>query len=124
MSTYYLKTDTEDQLYEALEAAGLASKEFDKEDPLNQAPEDLDFDETFTPTGAFEWIVKAELDVIGAIYKPTGETLTDPEGFEYPEVAPMEGFHANLKGNLTEEQEALLPLVSPPATPYRIFAGD
>src|SRR6056300_1357024 len=41
------------------------------------------------------------LDIIGVIHKETGNTLTsDPDEngdtFEYPETAPIDGWHANL----------------------------
>ena len=124
MKTYFMKSATEVEIFEALETVGLAVKHFDQSDPLNQAPEGIGENETFVPTGSFEWWWTVPLDVIGTIYAPTGETLTDAEGFEYPEMAAIEGFHANLKASLTSEQEALLPLVSAPATPYRKFAGD
>jgi hypothetical protein len=64
------------------------------------------------------------LDVIGPIYVKTGNTLTDPDGMEYPETQAVAGFHANLRETLTDAQVAALPTVSAPATPYRIWAGD
>lgn len=38
----------------------------------------------------------AAVDVIGTIYKPTGEMLTTDEG-EVPEMAPVEGWHVNVR---------------------------
>ena len=38
----------------------------------------------------------AAVDVIGIIYKPTGEMITTDEG-EVPEMAPVEGWHANVR---------------------------
>ena len=38
----------------------------------------------------------AAVDVIGLIYKPTGKLLTTDEG-EVPEMAPLEGWHANVR---------------------------
>jgi hypothetical protein len=38
----------------------------------------------------------AAVDVIGTIYKPTGKMLTIEEG-EVPEMAPLEGWHANVR---------------------------
>ena len=120
MYYYYLKTDTEAQMWDALEAAGLARKEYNPEDPLNVAPEEPT--EGWEPTGAFDWVFMGlALDVIGLIYKPTGNMLTDDEGVEYPEMAPIEGWHANL---ITAEEVDDLPVIVPPATPYRVFAGD
>ena len=39
----------------------------------------------------------ANTDIIGAIYRPTGNTLTDDEGNEYPEMAPLDGWHINVR---------------------------
>ena len=38
----------------------------------------------------------AAIDVIGTIYKPTGEMITTDEG-EVPEMAPVDGWHANVR---------------------------
>ena len=125
MATYYLKATTESALWTALGEAGLAHKEYDPEDPLNVAPDDLGYEETWEPSGDFEWQADTQmLDVIGPIYVKTGNTLTDREGFEYPETQAVAGFHANLREELTDAQVAALPTVSAPATPYRIWAGD
>jgi len=123
--TYYLKATTESALWTALGKAGLAHKVYNPDDPLNVAPADLGYDETWEPTGAYEWQADTSmLDVIGPIYAKTGNTLTDSEGFEYDETQAVEGYHANLRESLTAEQVAALPTVSAPATPYRIWAGD
>lgn len=120
MIYYYLKTDTEAQMWEALEAAGLAKREYDREDPLNVAPEEPT--EGWQPTGAFEWVFTGlALDVIGLIYKPTGNMLTDDEGVEYPETAPIDGWHANL---ITAEEVEGLPEIVAPETPFRIWSGQ
>jgi len=37
------------------------------------------------------------IDVVGTIYEPTGETLTDDEGVAYPEMAPVDGWHVNIR---------------------------
>jgi hypothetical protein len=37
------------------------------------------------------------VDIIGIIYKPTGKLLTSEEG-DYPEMAPVPGWHANVRG--------------------------
>jgi hypothetical protein len=62
------------------------------------------------------------LDIIGTIHKPTGQKFTDVNGFQMDEFQALEGFHANIRGNLTEEQQAALPLIEAPATPYRVWA--
>ena len=125
MQTYYLKATSETALWTALGAAGLAHKEYDPDDPLNAAPDDLGYEETWEPTGAYEWQADTQmLDVIGPIYAKTGVTLTDGEGFEYPETQAVEGYHANLREKLTDAQVAALPTVAAPTTPHRIWAGD
>ncbi|MEN9761282.1 MAG: hypothetical protein RI906_1108 [Pseudomonadota bacterium] len=40
----------------------------------------------------------AAIDVIGVIYKPTGEMITTDEG-EVPEMAPVDGWHCNVRHN-------------------------
>lgn len=67
------------------------------------------------------------LDVIGVIHVETGNMLTgegpDGETFEYPEMAPIEGWHANLLLHGEELPAALEPFViEAPSTPHRKFA--
>ena len=119
---YYLKTTDEQNMWEALESQGLAKREYDMTDENNIPPEDYDYEQgEFVKTGAYEWIVLCELDVIGTIYQPTGTMLTDDEGNEYPEMTPIDGFHANIKTNKVVEG---LPTIEAPDTPYRKWLGD
>ena len=37
------------------------------------------------------------IDVVGTIQEPTGTMLTDDEGNEYPETAPVSGWHVNVR---------------------------
>ena len=37
------------------------------------------------------------IDVVGALHKPTGVTLSDGEGMEYPEMAALDGWHVNIR---------------------------
>ena len=60
-------------------------------------------------------------DIIGIIYKPTGKTITDSEGFEYPEQEAIEGFHVNFPADVPELAEYKLD--PQPTTPLRIYAG-
>ncbi len=126
MTTYYLKATSEADLWTALEAAELAHKQYDPEDPLNSRPDDLDPEAAWDGhSGAYEWIADTPmLDIIGTMYRETGNTLTDGEGMEYPEMEAVDGYHANLREELTDEQVAELPTVDAPATPYRKWAGD
>ena len=126
MATYYLKATDEQALWTALEAADLAVKDYDPEDPLNSRPADLDMDAEWAgPSGAYEWrSLSNMLDIIGTMYRETGTMLTTEDGMEYPEMEAVDGYHANLREELTAEQEAALPTVDAPATPYRKWAGD
>lgn len=97
---YYLKFKDQQDLQSALIAAKLAQM----------------VDDRFSVNGSIA------LDIIGIIHKPTGVMLTNDDGFEYPETKPLSGYHANLLGELTQEQQELLPLVSEPKTPSRVWA--
>ena len=37
------------------------------------------------------------IDVVGTIHEPTGVTLTDLEGMDYPEMAAVDGWHVNVR---------------------------
>lgn len=127
MATYYLKATDEQALWTALEAANLAVKDYDPEDPLNSPPDDYDYmeDDEFVKTGAYEWrSLSPMLDIIGTMYRETGNMLTTDDGMEYPETEAISGYHANLREVLTTAQESELPTVAAPATPYRKWAGD
>lgn len=62
------------------------------------------------------------VDTIGTIYAPDTSgvvhTIDDP----YVPVE-LEGWHANLMGDFTAEQLALLPTIPTPNNPIRMFAG-
>jgi hypothetical protein len=126
MATYYLKATDEQALWTALEAADLAVKDYDPEDEANQRPTDLKPDAEWAgPSGAYEWrSLSNMLDIIGTMYRETGNMLTTEDGMEYPETEAIIGYHANLREDLTAAQEAELPTVDAPATPYRKWAGD
>jgi hypothetical protein len=65
---------------------------------------------------------QAAIDLIGVIYKPTGETLQGEDG-PYPEMAPIDGWHVNTRGTFTEEQLAeLQAFVVTPTSPVRVWA--
>ena len=74
---------------------------------------------------ATNWV---RVDEIGAIYAPTGNTLTDDDGNSYPEMAAVSGYHANLR-KLSDKADTLIQhledgghIITPPATPARGFA--
>jgi hypothetical protein len=61
----------------------------------------------------------AAVDVIGVIYKPTGEMIQTDEG-EVPEMAPLDGWHVNVRHTAeTPELEAFRVF---PETPSRMWA--
>jgi len=64
------------------------------------------------------------IDVVGTIYEPTGNTLTAPDGTEYPETAAVPGWHVNLR-ILGEDRRADADALSSyevfPTTPSRIW---
>lgn len=67
-------------------------------------------------------IYTASIDTIGAIYRATGNTLLGEDG-EYPETAPLEGWHVNLRGVFSaDELEALALFVVEPEAPVRVWA--
>ena len=120
---YYLKTNTEQEMWEALETASLAKKEYDMTDTNNIQPEDYDSETNgeFIKTGKYDWVALCQLDMIGTIYQKSGTMLTDEEGNEYPEMIAIDGFHANIK---TDKAVEGLPTIDAPATPYRKWLGD
>jgi len=63
-----------------------------------------------------------DLDIIGTIFKPTGNMIQSEDG-EYPEMEALDGYHANIRG-ITAEQAALLPTIAKPNNPVRTWAGD
>lgn len=70
------------------------------------------------------WITASHthaLDVVGTIYKPTGVTLpsSEPGMPDFPEMAPVPGFHVNFIGELPA---GATPYVVEPANPSRVFA--
>jgi hypothetical protein len=62
----------------------------------------------------------SNIDTIGLIYKPTGEMLLGEDG-EYPEMAPIEGWHVNVRLVDGEDAEALEPFEVSPETPVRVW---
>ena len=58
------------------------------------------------------------IDIIGVIYKPTGVMLETDEG-EVPEVAAIEGWHANTRGPMPAE---LVAFAVEPQHPVRVWA--
>jgi hypothetical protein len=120
MKTYYLKTSTEQEMMDALVAAGLYAKDYDPEDALNQRPADAEMD--WQPSGAFEYIKKLkDILLVGTIYNTT-ETTVDADGFQVFTVEAVDGYHANVRGELSQEQIDALPIIDAPKTPRNIWS--
>lgn len=108
----YLKADNEEVFSQALDEAGWTYTEVvDEESTISIS--------CYTATHS--------LDIIGMINVETGNILsnTDDEGtvYEYPEMAPIEGWHANLLLHGEELPASLEPFViEAPSTPHRKFA--
>jgi hypothetical protein len=78
-------------------------------------------DEPPEPT---EWMDKANydnIDIIGTIYKPTGE-VEMVEDMEVPVMAAVDGYHVNVR-NYSEAPE-LDAYVVVPTNQYRTWAGE
>lgn len=63
--------------------------------------------------------IEASIDTLGIIYKPTGIMLQGEQG-EYPEMAPIDGWHVNVRS--VEEIPELEPYNTNPLTPMRVWA--
>jgi len=65
------------------------------------------------------------IDVVGTIQEPTGVMLTDAEGNEYSEQAPIDGWHINIRllnDTFREVTEAIdLTNGTSPETPSRVW---
>jgi len=64
----------------------------------------------------------AAVDVVGVIYKPTGNVLPAPDGSgeAVDEMAPLDGWHVNVRH--TDEAPKLEAFRVFPATPSRMWA--
>jgi hypothetical protein len=80
-----------------------------------------EFDEEGNVTAADKRPNYANIDTIGIIYKPTGETLLGEDG-EYPEMAPLPGWHVNVRLMPGEDAAPLEPFSVTPAQPVRVWA--
>ena len=60
------------------------------------------------------------IDVIGTIFKPTGRTNTTEDGFEYPDMAPIDGWHVNIRHSVEAPELDAYAVV--PRNPVRVWA--
>ena len=65
------------------------------------------------------------IDVVGTLHEPTGNTLTDEDGMEYPEMQAMSGWHVNIRltGDAVRETVEALDTSHgvTPETPIRVW---
>jgi hypothetical protein len=61
---------------------------------------------------------EGSVDMIGIIYKPTGNMITNGEG-SYPELSPIPGWHCNIRGSMPASLEPFTVVVN---TPSRVWA--
>lgn len=123
----YLKADNEATFKEALLAIGWAwNAEYQLDEDGNRVQ--FEGEDVVLRSAAIDAFTSTHsLDIIGIINLPTGETVTiaDPEGVdhEYPEYAPIDGWHANLLLHGEEMPSELEPFViEEPSAPVRRFA--
>ena len=104
MTDYFLKAADATALYDVLEAAGVVTE------------------------GDQGWHVtdghKYALDVIGDVYKPTGETIQTDEGVQ-DELRNVGGFHANLRvidASSFDADKIAAIVIDTPNNPVRAWA--
>ena len=107
----YLRAADEAAMIDALDAAGLVGADPETGDQIIGGDP-----------------LRIRVSVLGIFHEPTGETLTDGEGFEYPEMAPVPGYHVNVLVHPDHEaayRSALADvLLDPePVTPQVKYAG-
>jgi len=61
------------------------------------------------------------IDVIGIIYEPTGVTIQTAEG-PVPEMAPLPGWHVNVRHTAEAPELDAFAVTPTPATPRRVWA--
>jgi len=65
------------------------------------------------------------IDVVGTLHEATGNTLTDEDGVEYPEMQAMTGWHVNIRlmGDAVRETVEALDTSHgvTPETPMRVW---
>lgn len=106
MMDTYLKADSESALWSALQQAGVVRHELAHVDEEGNVL----VPEHYAATEGYA------LDVIGVIQQPVGIDAEDN-----PIMGAIPGYHANLRGELTDAQKALLPLIPPPKNPVRVW---
>lgn len=108
-SDWFVKADSRDALLTALDGTDIVG-------------EDEDGNKVLHSTKAIG------VDEVGTIYAPTGNTLTDDDGNDYPETEAVTGYHLNLRKMRDEADSIIKKLedakltIDVPSTPYRKFS--
>jgi hypothetical protein len=79
-----------------------------------------EWDTEGTPTATESRANYANIDVIGTIYKPTGEVQDTDDG-PVPLMETLPGYHVNVRVMLGEDHTALEPFAVTPSTPQRTW---
>ena len=108
----YLRAPDEAEMMEALDAAGLVGEDPETDGQI---------------IGGDPFVIR--VTVLATLYEPTGETLIDDEGGEYPELRPIDGYHTNVFVHPDHEAYYRGALVSvlidpPPTTPIMTWSGS
>ena len=104
MTDYFLKAADAKTLYDVLEAAGVVTEG----------------DQGWHVTEAYKYA----LDVIGDVYKPTGETIQTDDGVQ-DVLRNVGGFHANLRvidASSFDADKIAKIVIDPPNNPVRAWA--
>jgi hypothetical protein len=124
----YLKADDEATFTAALKTAGWAwDTEYRVEVDL-ETEEETVTEDVVREAGMEAYSATHSLDIIGVIHAETGETITveatdDMPEHTYPEMAAIDGYHANLLLHGEELPEAFADMViEAPSNPVRRFA--
>jgi hypothetical protein len=81
----------------------------------------LDAEGTILSPAGYASAPGASIDTVGTIYKPTGNTIETDIG-EHPEMAPIDGWHVNVRLAADHLMPALDAFKVKPANPVRIWA--
>ena len=106
MKDYFLKFSSKAVAEQALKAAGFVTRDSFGQEFIQTASETL------------------AIDLAGEIMIPGQYTFNGSDIVEVVAPVALPGYHVNMRGELSESQEALLAsyMTEAPKTPYRVFA--
>lgn len=109
---YFLRCESKETMLDALKFAGILVE-------VTYAADD-----EFPATTQLEPAEGYTVPFIGEVRRPTGATETveiDGESFEQDVYEAVTGYHVNVLGDLTPDQQALLPIIPRPNNPVCLF---